>query len=100
VIVRIASEAGLEYGFFMGLGGLGGAGGEARTVHALAQAALLEKILFEPANLLIDKVVGLVDQADNDVVAIPPTIRLSINHCQPAHRPLTEDTISWLRPTR
>ena len=41
--------------------------GEAGAGHAFAQAALLEKGLFQLAKLLIQEVVGLVDQANEDV---------------------------------
>src|SRR5437899_13085736 len=44
-----------------------GAGGEAGAGHALAQAALFQKILFQPFELLVEQVVGLVDQADENV---------------------------------
>ncbi len=36
-------------------------GGEARARHALAQTALFEKVLLEPVQLTIEKVVGLVN---------------------------------------
>ena len=35
--------------------------------HAFAQAALLEKVLLQPAELLVEKVVRLVDEAKGDV---------------------------------
>ena len=35
--------------------------------HALAQAALFEKILFQPAELLVNQVIGLMNQADGNV---------------------------------
>jgi len=42
-------------------------GGETGAGHAFAEAALLEEVLFEPADLLIEEVIGLVDEADDDV---------------------------------
>src|SRR6266511_5835274 len=44
-----------------------GAGGEAGAGHALTQAALFQKILFQPAELLVEQIVGLVNQGDEDV---------------------------------
>jgi hypothetical protein len=41
--------------------------GEPCAGHALAQAAFLEEILLEPADLLVEEIVGLVDEADQDV---------------------------------
>ena len=41
--------------------------GEAGAGHALAEAALLDKIFFEAEELLVDQVVRLVDQANHDV---------------------------------
>jgi hypothetical protein len=38
-----------------------------RAGHPLAQPALLQEILRQAADLLVDQVVGLVDQADRDV---------------------------------
>ena len=35
--------------------------------HAFAQAALLDEVLLQAAKLLIQEVVGLVDQAEGDV---------------------------------
>lgn len=35
--------------------------------HALAQAALLQKIRFQAAELVVDEVVGLVDETDRNV---------------------------------
>jgi len=46
---------------------LAGAGHEARAGHALAEAALLEEICFQAAELPIKEVVGLVNQADENV---------------------------------
>ena len=43
------------------------AGGESGAGHALAEAALLEEGLFQMAELLVEEVVGLVDQTDGDV---------------------------------
>ena len=40
---------------------------EAGAGHAFAQAAFFEKILLQPAELLVNQVVGLVDQADRNV---------------------------------
>ena len=40
---------------------------EAGAGHLLAQAALLEKILFQSPQLPVQQVVGLVDQAEGDV---------------------------------
>lgn len=40
---------------------------EADAGHALAQATLLEEIGFEAAELFVDEIVGLVNQADRDV---------------------------------
>jgi len=40
---------------------------QAGAGHALTQAALFEEILFQPAELLIEQVVGLVYQAKRDV---------------------------------
>jgi hypothetical protein len=44
---------------------------EAGARHAFADAAVFEEVLFEAAELLIEQVVGLVDQADGDVVTCP-----------------------------
>ena len=44
-----------------------GAGGEAGAGHAFAQAAFLEKIALQAPELLVKQVVGLVNQADEDV---------------------------------
>src|ERR1043166_5581290 len=46
---------------------LAGAGGEAGAGHALAEATLSEEILFQAAELLVKKVAGHLDQADDDV---------------------------------
>ena len=46
---------------------LPGAGGEAGAGHALAEAAFGEEVLFEPPELLIEEVVGLVNETDDDV---------------------------------
>lgn len=35
--------------------------------HALADAALLDEVLFQAAALLVEQVIGLVDQADGEV---------------------------------
>ena len=35
--------------------------------HALADAALLDEVLLEAASLLVEQVVGLMDQADGEV---------------------------------
>lgn len=43
------------------------AGGETGAGHAFAEAALFEKIAFEPPELLVEQVVGLVNEADEDV---------------------------------
>jgi len=43
------------------------AGGEAGAGHALAQAAFGEEIPFQPADLLVEQAVGLVDEADDDI---------------------------------
>jgi len=40
---------------------------EAGAGHALAQAALFQEILFQSAELLVNEVVGLMNQADGDV---------------------------------
>src|SRR5436190_5798795 len=40
---------------------------EAKSGHALAEAALLEELLFQAAELLVDQVVGLINQAKGDV---------------------------------
>jgi hypothetical protein len=40
---------------------------QAGPCHALAQAAVFQEILFEPAEPLVEEVVRLVDQADRDV---------------------------------
>jgi high-affinity K+ transport system ATPase subunit B len=37
------------------------------TGHTLAQTASIEKIFFQPAELLVDQVIGLVDEAERDV---------------------------------
>ena len=47
--------------------GLFGALGEAGAGHAFAEAAFLQEILFEPPELLVEQVVGLVDQANKNV---------------------------------
>src|SRR6266478_5126561 len=41
--------------------------GEAGAGHALAQAALFEEIFLQPAELLVNEVVGLMNQADGNV---------------------------------
>jgi len=38
-----------------------------RLEHSFAQAALFQKILFLPTELLVEQEVGLVNQADGDV---------------------------------
>lgn len=43
------------------------AGGEPGACHAFAQAALLEELLFEAGELAVQQIVGLVDQADQDI---------------------------------
>ena len=40
---------------------------QARLRHPFADAALFEEVFFQAADLLIEDVVGLVDQADGDV---------------------------------
>ena len=35
--------------------------------YALAQAAILEKVLLQPFDLLVDEVVGLMNEAERDV---------------------------------
>ena len=40
---------------------------EPRAGHSLADAAFLDEVLFHPADLPVEQVVGLVDQADGDV---------------------------------
>jgi hypothetical protein len=40
---------------------------EPHTGHALPQTAFLDEILFQSANLLIEQIVGLVDQTEGDV---------------------------------
>ena len=40
---------------------------EAGAGHALAQAALFQEILLQAAELLVNQVVGLVNQADRNV---------------------------------
>jgi hypothetical protein len=37
--------------------------------HALAQAALFEKVLFQPAHLLVEQVTGDFDHAGDDICA-------------------------------
>lgn len=46
---------------------LPGTHGQARTGHAFAEAARMKKLLFQLPELLVEQVVGLVDQADEDV---------------------------------
>ena len=41
--------------------------GEAGAGHALAQAALFQKISLEPAKLLVNQIIGLMNQADGNV---------------------------------
>lgn len=41
--------------------------GEAGAGHALAKAAFSEEGFFQLAKMLVEEVVGLVDQADEDV---------------------------------
>src|ERR1041385_6504253 len=48
---------------------LPGAGGETGAGHALAQATLSEKSLFQPAELLVEEVVSHFDQAHNHIDA-------------------------------
>jgi len=48
---------------------LSGSGGEAGAGHALAQSALLEKVLFETAELLVEQVGGHFDESSNDIAA-------------------------------
>ena len=40
---------------------------EARSRHSFAEAAFFEEILFEPPDLLVEKVVGQLDQSDYHV---------------------------------
>ena len=40
---------------------------EAGAGHAFAEAAFFEEVFFEAADLLVEEVVGLVDEADGDV---------------------------------
>jgi len=40
---------------------------EAGAGHALAQAALFEKIFYQPAELLVNQVIGLMNQADGNL---------------------------------
>jgi len=42
--------------------------GETGLEHPLAKAALFQKILFQPAELLVEQVIGLVNQADGNVL--------------------------------
>ena len=42
-------------------------GFEAGAGHAFAKTAFFEEGLFEPADLPVEQVVGLVDEADRDV---------------------------------
>jgi hypothetical protein len=51
---------------------LPGTGREPGTGHALAQAAFLEEIPFEALELLVEQVVGLVDEANKDL-EVPDT---------------------------
>ena len=44
-----------------------GAGLEAGAGHALAQAAFFEEISLETAELLVEEIVRLMDEADEDV---------------------------------
>src|SRR5439155_8193300 len=44
-----------------------GTSGKPGPGRALAQAAFSEKVLFEAPQLLVEQIVGLVDQADDDV---------------------------------
>src|SRR5438105_355173 len=46
---------------------LSGAGGEAGAGHALAQAAFSQEILLQSPELLVEEVIGLVDQTDENV---------------------------------
>ena len=41
--------------------------GEAGSGHALAQAALFQEILLQTAELLVNEIVGLVNQANGNV---------------------------------
>ena len=49
------------------MAGVGVAVLEADAGHALAQAALFEKVALQAEKLLIHQIVGLVDEADCDV---------------------------------
>lgn len=40
---------------------------EAGAGHALAQAAFFEEVLFQPTKLLVNQVIGLVDETDGNV---------------------------------
>lgn len=40
---------------------------KSRSGHAFPDAAFLDEVAFESANLLIEQVIGLVDQADRDI---------------------------------
>ena len=40
---------------------------KARVSHAFPEAALGDEILFQAAELLVEKVVGLVDKAERDI---------------------------------
>ena len=44
--------------------------GEPGAGHALAQAALFQKILFQPAKLLVQQIIRLVNQADEKLVSL------------------------------
>jgi hypothetical protein len=44
-----------------------GTGGQSGPGHALPQAAFFEEVLFESPELLVEQVVGLLDQAKDDV---------------------------------
>ncbi|MHB9025946.1 MAG: hypothetical protein ACYC7E_17545 [Armatimonadota bacterium] len=38
-----------------------------RMRHSLTQIAFLQEILFKPAKLLVNQIIGLMEQANNDV---------------------------------
>ena len=44
-----------------------GSGGEAGAGHSLAESSFIEEVFFKPSDLLVEQIVGLVDQADDDI---------------------------------
>ncbi|CAN5423846.1 hypothetical protein BH20VER3_BH20VER3_20710 [soil metagenome] len=62
------------------------AGLEAGAGHAFAQATLREEVTLEATELLVEQVVGLVNEADEDVGDYLERARLEIGRIGPIRR--------------